>query len=170
VFRREYTRQRFGEYGRHVVWAFTKGTMTASGDQACTSFFGQREPKWAGFWDALNTLLDHGLLIEVSHLVESSAHDCEILHPCAWDDSGEPVEQAIADAAKAAGLRMLGNETAGRAIFQSNTLVPVSAALGDVQLVGIYRLRYRPHTAATSWINAYNELAAERRLVKKLGT
>jgi hypothetical protein len=118
----------------------------------------------------------------VPHLVESSAPDCEILHPCAFDGSGEPIEKSIADAAGAAGERMVGQQIADRAIYNSDVLVPVPAISPEVQLVGIYRLRYRPHTTATSawmrglqegassWVNIYNELAAERIAIAKVGT
>jgi hypothetical protein len=177
VIRRPYERERYGEYGRHVVWGFTKGTETAS-LQPCSEYFWQRgKTAKGGIWDTLNTLRNLGLLVEVAHLVENSLHECEILHPCAHEErSGEPLERNIAAAADAAGQRMLGHQRIDRGVYNSEILVPVLAEFSDAQLVGIYRLRYRPHTAATaawmrelqegatSWINSYNKLAAERQL------
>jgi hypothetical protein len=175
VIRRQYQRKRYGEYGRNVVWGFTKEEACASPAQLCLEYFRQRNhvlpSNKIGIWEVLMALLNLGLLVEVPHLVESSQADCEILHGCGWDGSGEPLEQTMAKAADAAGRRMLAEPFTNRAINQSEVLVPVSATLPEAQLVGIYRLRYRPHTAATSawmrelqevatiWINAYGELA-----------
>jgi hypothetical protein len=174
VMHRCYERKPYGTYGCHVVWGFTRGEANAYSGQRCSEFFWQRKQVAAddkiGLWEALTALLHLGLLVEVPHLVESSKADCELLHGCAWDGSGEPLEQAIAKAAHAAGRRMLAEPYVNRA-NHSEMLVPVLVTLADVQMVGIYRLRYRPQTAATSewlrelqesaksWVKTYGEFA-----------
>jgi hypothetical protein len=92
----------------------------------------------------------------------------------AWDGQGEHLERSVAKAASAAARRMLAEVIQDDA-ENADALIPVWDTLPEVQMVGIYRLRYRPHTIATrqwlrrlkqsakEWVREYSQLAEQDR-------
>jgi len=184
VMERTYHRKRYEHCENRFIWGFTRGTETAYESQGSTEYFWQREtvskhdgtqgssPRSA-LWDAFSALRTMGLLMEVAHLVEHSNTDSEQIIAMAWDGQGEPLERSVAKAANAAARRMLGDTQDDAE--NADALIPVMDTLPDVQLVGIYRLRYRPHTiatlqwlrklknSATEWMREYSQLAEQDR-------
>jgi hypothetical protein len=103
-----------------------------------------------------------GLLAFVPHLFANSEPDTEPLHSLGllWrNDGGEPQEKLIGYAAIAAGKAMLQPGQVDQAEDDDfYLLIPVPHYFEDVQVIGLLRLRFRPHTAATArW---YGELAS----------
>lgn len=118
-----------------------------------------------GRWDAIVTL---GLIEEVPHLIDSDTNEGEIIHPFAVDN-GEPFERELAAVAQRAAVALLTDvevEQARSRLGRSVLLAPVPAHLGNVALVGIARLRYRPRTAATAaWLDQWHERCAKHRVM-----
>src|SRR5439155_8276738 len=109
---------------------------------------------------ALQTLQDMGLLGVVPHLVENASNDCEAIHGFGWAGAGEAIECELGEAADAAGRHLIGEQRLYTAENEVNMLVPVWETLPDVQMVGVYRLTYRPQTRLTAdWCRRMNEQA-----------
>lgn len=141
-----FSREEIGQHGAYKVWAFTPKTLQTS--TGSPFFIGD------DFWRIWDLLLDLGLIEIVAHLVSSDTHMGEVLCPLPWRGaSGEEAERAIAFAADAAGKRMVP--------FYDNPkcmLVPVLKTKPNVQLIGIARMRYRPHTTKTAeWLSQSDE-------------
>ncbi|MHB2204911.1 hypothetical protein [Methylobacterium sp. CM6257] len=164
--RREYERVRVGEHAQFVVWGFrptterawanappvavhltgkTQKTVQANGRVE------EKDPGWDVFWGAFQTLEALGLVVMVPHAIEADTASGEVMHPYGAS-TGEPAERAIAEAAHAAGYALL-NEARQQFVSNSDlSLLPVLRHIGEVQLVGLPRLRYRARTRATaSW-------------------
>ena len=69
----------------------------------------------------------------------------EPIHPVAWN--GLPMEKDLYKAATAAGIRML---TEGQGPVIEGIPVPVPNHITEAAMIGIARLKYRPHTAMTA--------------------
>lgn len=85
----------------------------------------------------------------VGHLVEADTDQAEVIHPYALGN-GEPAERQLAFAADEAAKAMLTPGQREWAEHLGLRLVPVAAHRGEIQMVGIARLRYRPRTSATA--------------------
>jgi hypothetical protein len=183
--RQNYTRHKVGERGPLVVWGFQAGTSQAWGNAAfvASHLTGQfeaieqadgsktrRDTGWKTFWEAWNLVVGLGLVELVGHIIEADNDIAEIIHPYAIGN-GEADERTLAICAQTAAETLL---TAGQiewAQARDLHLLPVSThQLPNVQLVGIARLRYRPHTKATAawfakkqewgeWRERYRDLA-----------
>ena len=167
----DYERAPAGEQSIYSVWVFKKANGTAHYGPITA-------PHWQDlFWPRFQALQREGLVTFVPHLCESGDPGCEVIHPygCEWNEQelGD-LENAVGLAANNAGLAMADDETRTRAAWRNGLLLaPVSRSYPDVQMVGIARLRYRPHTRMTSewwknsqlglpkYIEKYNELAAK---------
>jgi hypothetical protein len=123
-------------------------------------------------WETIGTLEQMGLIAAIPHLVENSSPISEPMHGFALHGGGEPIEQEIAAAADRAGRYIIGEQRlyTAKMVDGVNALVPVWDTQADVQMVGIYRLTYRPQTKLTSdWYrriaeNAEDWLEIYRRL------
>ena len=109
--------------------------------------------------DLLETL---GLVDFVPHLVEGSGPDAEIIHPYGQGQTNsleDRLGMAASDAAYAL-LTNLSENWAGR-----YHIAPVPKHITNVQMIGIARLFYRPHTRATAawWRHLQEE--GERHLL-----
>ena len=151
------------------------------------------KPGIAAFWAAFKMLLSLGLVEFIDHLVDGGTDDAAILHPYPLV-AGEPGERAIAAHGTIAAEAMLtpamlawhkgeggwdpeGNwdpdGISGDRDKTFDVLAPIPAHIGQVQLVGVARLRCQPHTALTAewlskdrpkwdrWARHYQELAAQ---------
>jgi hypothetical protein len=173
--RRAFTRHRIGERGPYVVWGFQAGSdVTWSSSpfvaahltgktKSVTNADGLTFPQDTGFpafWEAWHLLKDLGLMETVPHIVEADNDVAEIVHPYAIGN-GEPGEQEVASVAHAAGASLLTPSQIEWARDRSLWLLPtLSGRLPNAQMVGIARLRYRPHTKATAaWIAKKEEWA-----------
>lgn len=158
-----YERHRVGERGSYVIWGFSTGQRAAS--RALHDVFktGKRGEPGSGyedrdrgdmlFWQAVGVLQDTGLIEYVPHVFNADPEkEGELMHPYGWP-KGEPEERAIAIAAHQAGFAMLDHDKRAAAAAGSKSmflLVPALKHFREITMVGIARLRYRPHTKATA--------------------
>ena len=183
--RESYTRHKVGERGHFVVWGFQATTTTAWGTPAFVAphLTGQlkeieqadgskirQDTGWKPFWEAWHIVVGLGLVELVGHVIEADNDIAEIVHPYAMGN-GEADERAITTSAKTAAETLLTPGQIEWAQARGLHLLPAPAhQLPNVQLVGIARLRYRPHTKATAawfakkqewgeWRERYRELA-----------
>jgi hypothetical protein len=75
--------------------------------------------------------------------------DGEPIHPV-HETSSLPIEVALYEACAAAAARCLTEWQYEDAADEGGVLVPAPAHVEQVQLIGVARLRYRPHTRLTS--------------------
>jgi hypothetical protein len=107
------------------------------------------------FFARTKLLANAGIIEWVQHLVESENPASEVIHPMTLE--GDGIEARLGRAAHRAGRSMLTDAQRSWADEQGLTLAPVPRHITNVQMVGIARLRYRPHTKLTAaW---WSELA-----------
>jgi hypothetical protein len=85
----------------------------------------------------------------VPHLFESSDQSAEIIHAIGINDSGS-VEDQLGHSAHLAAFTMLTEGQRRWAAENRLRLVPVPRHIANVQMIGVARLRYRPHTRMTA--------------------
>jgi hypothetical protein len=174
IIRDSYERSYVGEQGAYTVWGFK---------------FAQRQLFWKGFlaayeaspnvagqhpvWVSIGLLEKMGLLSFIPHIFENDSPEAEIHHPYGMGGKGdEPIETEIGTAADMAARAMCPEwviENAENEGFEY--FCPVSRSMPNIEMIGVARLRYRPHTRRTAawyaqlqqsgskWIRKYHELA-----------
>jgi hypothetical protein len=167
-----YDRVRMSERGQYVIWGFDRNTTLVTHQTPTTQVHMRRQEdltedeKERGinvavdFFARFETLESLGLVGEVPILHE--AKDGEPIHPV-HPISDITLEAQLGRACEAAARRSLSDgqwdlyEKKGWPTY----MAPVPRHVGKVALVGIYRLRYRPHTALTgSWVASSMQVAA----------
>lgn len=173
-----YERSCIGEQGIFTVWGFK---------------FTQRQIFWNGPFAAHKASADvagvhpvsasicllekMGLLSFIPHIFENDSPQAEIHHPYGVGAQGEdPIETEIGTAADTAARSMCPEwliENAENEGFEY--FCPVSRTMPNVQMIGVARLRYRPHTRRTAawyanlqqfgsrWIEKYQDITARAR-------
>jgi hypothetical protein len=176
VLRFEYERKKYGQRGHHVVWGFTARKGFAYPHSSTKPFWDRKAAERlerVPIWEAVETLTSMGLLVVVPHLVENAGATCEPIHGYGWGGAGELLEQNLGDAADEAARYMLGEERlyTAETIDGVEMMAPVWETQANVQMVGVFRLTYRPHTRLTSdWYRRMNEKAEEwLETYKRLG-
>ena len=162
LLRQKYERMKVGEQGIFNVWAFKPGTETAwfSG---CLEAHQQRPRDTDGnhpIWQSTGHLRRDGLVTYVAHLWENDTDSAEIIHSYGIDGVAEPLEVSVGEVAHEAALAMVPEFKTEKAIGDGyRYFAPVKNTLPNVQMIGVARLRYRPHTTRTSsWFgNLYKE-------------
>jgi hypothetical protein len=96
----------------------------------------------ADFFSRLGHIAVLGLIEWVPYLFESV--EGEPMFPLAWN--GLPAEKELYQTAAKAGRDLL---TEGQREHHPGILVPVLSHIAEVQLIGVARLTYRPHTRMT---------------------
>jgi hypothetical protein len=163
----EYERQQYGERGPYLVWGFRPKTAQAFRHHATEAFWALKELEHLenkSMWQAVETLRSEGLITTVPHLVENARPDCELLHGFGWAGAGEAIEQQLGSAADAAGRFILQEQRLYTAekLDGFHIFAPVYGTQTNVQMVGIFRLTYRPKTRLTEeWWGATNERAQD---------
>jgi hypothetical protein len=158
-----------GECGPYVIFGFDLSDSYSHASPNApfiAPFLVNKKQKegWQAFWEALRLLRVMGLVETVYHLFDSDKPEAEMMHPYAVS-RGEAIEQELARTGNLAAQRMLNER-------YRLWLVPVFANRSNVSLIGIARLRYRPHTKLTgAWllltghwtkfIEKYRDLAGE---------
>jgi hypothetical protein len=155
VLRRAFDRRLVDQQGAYAVWGFKQEGLWTSWAGPLAAH--QHRPKVNPdtdhpVWECVYLLQRLGLLSFNPHVFENSTAQAEIIHPYGIGGSGEePIETEIGsaanDAARAMCLpsKLLAAEDEGFEHF-----CPVLHTQPDVQIVGIPRLRYRPHTRRTA--------------------
>jgi hypothetical protein len=130
----------------------------------------RQDTGWKPFWAAWNIVAGLELVELVGHVIEADNDAAEVVHPYAIGN-GEADERALTTSAKTAAETLLTPGQIEWTQARGLHLLPAPAhQLPNVQLVGIARLRYRPHTKATAawfakkqewgeWRERYRELA-----------
>lgn|GEM_PF-2501500 len=173
VLRYKYERRQVGERGVFTAWAFMPERKSLSWTGPFEPhYYRQAEKDNHPVWENVEQLERQGLLTFVPHLWESEQQDAEPIHAYGIEDiGGEPLEVEIGKAAHEAALTVgLGPKIDTAAAAGYRYLAPVKNTLPNVQMIGVARLRYRPHTKRTEhWWQELNEsaetwLAAYRQL------
>ena len=161
VILEKYERTLVGEQGIFNVWAFRQKQkfLTWTGPFAVHEQRPKKTDENHLVWENLRQLEKNGLLTFVPHLWESDSKDAEVLHAYGIEGiGGEQVEIEIGQGAHLAGQAMvLDAKVDGLSGYY---LAPVKNTLPNVQMVGVVRLTYRPHTSRTAnWFADLNETA-----------
>ena len=95
-------------------------------------------------------------------LLDGDDNEAEIIHPYGMR-GGEPAERELALAAHYAALPLV---TVGQRDWAAQQgygwLIPVQRHIGNATLIEVYRLKYRPHTAATAaWYALMQQTTAQ---------
>jgi hypothetical protein len=170
----KHERRQAGNYGSYIVWDFGHdGEMSVWWTDVTTPHMREvptaeekkaNKNKGVDFFRRFCTLQALGLVEWVPYLFDGPKG--EPIHALAWN--GLDVEKDLYKAATAAAARILG----GHALDLEGYGVPVQKHIAEVAMVGVARLKYRPHTALTSawwaehqsvcsgFIAQYNDIAA----------
>jgi hypothetical protein len=158
LLRYNYERKKVGEHASYTLWGFkaSGGTAWHLGPFERHNVRPKLEDGGSPVWHSLNALEGLGLLSFVPHLWdgppgEGKMGTAEIVHPYGIAGvGGEPIEIQIGSAAHKAVLSLAYSERLQAAASEGfRHFCPVRSALPNVQLVGVGRLRYRPHTRRT---------------------
>jgi hypothetical protein len=170
----EFERARIGQQGPFVVWGFRlKNFSTAAWSLARPFLTGEIKKRdngerydagWDDFWDGQRTLVDLGLLERVGMLLDGDDAEAEIIHPYAMRaGEGDTAERQLALTAALAAASMVTNGQGNWAEQNGyHWLAPVRRHIVKATMVEVFRLRYRPHTAATAaWYALMRKTTAE---------
>jgi hypothetical protein len=167
-----FDRARVGEQGPFLTWGFQSKHILAGPDLFRPFLAGQFTKRddgthrddgmAASFWPAVHTLTDLGLVERVGMLLDGDDDEAEIIHPYAMR-GGEPAEYELARAAHRAALAMV---TDGQRDWAEQNgyewLIPARRHIANATLIEVYRLKYRPHTAATAaWYALMQQTTAQ---------
>jgi hypothetical protein len=167
-----FERVKVGEQGPFVVWGFKSDHKLAGADLFRPFLTGQFTKQEDGrqrddgmdasFWPAVETLTELGLVERVGMLLDGDDNEAEIIHPYAVR-SGEPAERELAYAAHSAALKMVTDGQRDWAAQHGYTwLIPVRRHIANATLIEVFRLKYRPHTAATAaWFAIMQETTGQ---------
>ena len=164
VYRQNYDRRQAGQQAAYTVWDFTNKHKEVSWTEITRphrrEFLTdeeQEDGKNSGvdFFARADRLIALGLIDWVPYLFEGK--EGEPIHALAVN--GLPIEQELYLAATDAASRML---TFGQTGHVQGIIVPVPAHIDNVQLVGLMRLHYRPHTRLTAaWWGEHHAVCQE---------
>jgi hypothetical protein len=147
-----YARAEVGTQGPYVVWGFSRQGASLGNhpliDQR-SSAAGCEDEALDNLHRQFNRLYSLGLIERTPILFEGCDADAEPLHPLD-PDADDDVLRGVAETAASAAMAMLTEPQQARALLYEMTVVPVERHITDVQLVDVYRLRYRPHTGLTA--------------------
>jgi hypothetical protein len=142
-----YERERVAERGTYVVWEFSFPKQWVSWGEITRPHWHGGEDPGKGFFRRFGHLQRLGLVEWIPYLFEGP--NGEPLH--ALRAAGDAVEHELYCACTEAAERCLVEWQEGGVRRRSpDVVVPVAAHIDQVTLVGIARLRYRPHTRLTS--------------------
>jgi hypothetical protein len=111
----------------------------------------KRDSGWDDFFKSWSTIRNLGLVEMIAHVVENDTDDGAIVHPLPTGDRGEDFERALTDVARRTAESLLTEEQVRWATSKGMILLPTwEHQHPNVALVGIARMRYRPHTKMTA--------------------
>ena len=114
--------------------------------------------KATDFFTRLSRIESLGLIDWTPYIFESETG--EPIHAMA--KNGLPAEKALYSAAVIAAEHMLTPGQLDYSIDTGGILAPVLAHIGQVQMIGVARLRYRPQTSLTAaWWATHNDACRE---------
>jgi hypothetical protein len=175
----KYERKKICERGEYTIWGFAaKGLSRFFNEfhkrQLTTHESDGGAKSSDDFFGRFRCLVDLGLVELVPHLIESDSPDAEIIHAYGVGGTDE-VEDRLGDAVRHVADSMLTDEQAERANQEGfSYFAPIKRHIRKIEMIGVARLRYRPHTSKTAawwadindaarrWIGHYDDIA--RRL------
>lgn len=150
----QYQRELVGQSGAYRVWRFEPDGATIRKSSTTEAHIRYDMPgeEFEELWRRVRLLQSLGLFEWTPYLFDGP--DGEPIHPV-HEDSGIECEANLAAACTAAASRCLTPGQWEYARDEGGLLVPVLAHVEQAAVIGIARLRYRPHTALTSawWAN-----------------
>jgi hypothetical protein len=179
VLQERYERVLVGEQGVFNIWGYKTENYIVHWVGPMKSH--QSRPQAAGsdhpIWDSVRSLRKQGLLTFVPHLWETDVpSQAEIIHSYGIGASGESIEVEMGTAAHQAALVMVPEFKIEKAFRDGYYhFAPVANTIPKVQMIGVARLRYRPHTARTrdwygdlwrgapKWLQKYAEIQKEAK-------
>lgn len=180
VLHMKFERKKICARGIYNVWGFKRGDswLSWTGPFAAHQRRAMQPNGNHPVWDSVAVLRKMGLLNFVPHLYENSSPQAEPIHPFGVGAQGEePIETEMGRAADTAAQEMCQEWAINNAADEGfDHFCPVSQTKPDVQLIGVARLLYRPHTKRTAaWfgqlqvsgkqaISYYEELAMGKTL------
>jgi hypothetical protein len=157
--RQEYERMKIGEAAHYDVWGFrSQGTKWVTWEGPSSVHYRNEltdEEKSEGhnagidFFRRLERLVDLGLIEWMPYLFDGDGGDAEPIHPYGIGMRGT-LEGMLWIAAHNAGHALLQDGQRKRANQENLWLAPVPRHMGNVQMIGIARLRYRAKTKLTA--------------------
>jgi hypothetical protein len=152
-----FEKRKVGQQAQYVVWGFKSSPKEWAYLQEPLLCHrrddlpeGQRA---ADLFSRVDRLKKLGLIEWIPHLLESDLPDAEIIHPFGMGNTAT-TEDALGSAGHAAGLAMVTPgqyEWAKRELGTAGVwLAPVPEHITNVEMIGVARLRYRPHTSLTA--------------------
>jgi hypothetical protein len=152
ILQEEYERMLVGEQGLYNVWGFKRKTAwvgwgdTLEAHRTRPTVEGKDKP----IWDSIRFFEKQGLITFVAHLWDNEcrsgqSHEAEIIHAYGGG-AGEPLEVSLGNAACRAALAMVPEFKREKAVREGfRYFAPVPNTFPNVQMIGVARLRYRPH-------------------------
>ena len=149
--RQVYDRSLITSRGRWNIFTFVHKTSTAPWSSPLRkAISGQTNESNDAFWEAIQALQGCGLIEFVQHLVEADTDDAEIIVPMP-QDCGTDDERAVHAAMRSAALAVIGE---GNGFYyeadSAEYLAVIPDSFPEVAMIGVPRLRYRPHSPKTS--------------------
>jgi hypothetical protein len=165
LLRQEYERHDVGHQGPLAVWGFRPKHLSGRWEGPIAPHQ-DKDNDGKDLWRRVGHLQGLGLLDFVPHLIESVDECGEIIHPLSVGRS-DTIEDRLGRAAHEAGRALVTEGQYEWAINKGiHHLVPVPRHIGNVQMIGIARLRYRPHTRMTAAWWADLNANAEKHLAR----
>ena len=167
LIRQKFERKKIGEHGAFTIWGFKPDGESAWWRAALEKHkLRPSKEKNHPVWESVAVLRRTGLLSYVPHLwdndPEAPSTAAEIIHPYGiTGHGGEPCELEIGEAAHEAAIRMAYAERVTAAEDEGfRYLCPVRSSIPNACMIGVARLRYRPHTKRTgAWITELESTA-----------
>jgi hypothetical protein len=154
----KYERAKVGQQGPYDVWGFESASLYVNWvgpavchrrDELTSTERKAGKNRAVDFFRRMEQLAELGLIQWVPHLFESDEPDAEIIH-AVGNAGSDSLEDRIGLAAEKAGLAMLNDQQRRYVDSHGPRLVPVLRHLANVQMIGVARLHYRPHTKLTA--------------------
>lgn len=151
----EWKRHRVGEQAQYDVWGFAPGERFVCWAQSLTDChkkvgkLARGENAGSDFFRREKHLTALGLIQWVPYLYEGDGADAEPIHPYGIGGTTE-LEDRLGLAAHEAGEALITDGQRAWAEERGLWLAPVPRHIANVQMIGVARLRYRPHTTLTA--------------------
>lgn len=138
-------REHICDRGQFKVYGFrsSKSMRYCNTNGPLKVFQGRKEGKGTA-WEFIGALEDMGLIESVDYLAESDDSESELIHALTGD------EHAAATASAAAAM---ASELPGGFKYEADNfsyVLPVIKHMTKAAVIGVFRLKYRPHTSRTA--------------------
>lgn len=139
-----YTRKQIWESADIMIFGFDQDSLQVGPADFVRRFLARTSGTKEDFLAAWNRLENLGLIETATHLVEGKSDDAGII--ASLEDRSNTVWYDLADA-------ILSDTEAAGAMARYECVLAVPNWFPQVELVEVFRLRYRPHTSMTAaWI------------------